>query len=549
MRKMKKFLTLALALAMSVTLLAGCGGNGGSASSAEPADSSSTSSAADDSSSAGGTKQVVVGINADYTTFDPAYSYEKSARMIQPVVYDTLVQFDRTETGKINPSLAESWTISDDKLTYVFKLREDVVASTGKTLNAADVVFCFDRLKNLKGNPSFLADPIEKVEATGDFEVTLTLNTVTPSILAVLTEGAFGIYDSEVAQQNGATGDPTTDTAQAFFDGQSIGSGPFILTSYTPNAELVIEKNPNYRGEAPKLDRVVFRHMNDASMQLMSLQKGDIDFAFDLTAAQLETLNDPNIVVNTYPTLDIFMLQLNMDPAIGGPLAVKEVRQAIAYALDYDGLCAIAGNDAKVPYNIIPNGFAGYLGESPIKRDLDKAKELLAQAGYADGFAFECGVIPDMATDGVSFMDCAVKMQADLAEVGITMNIQPDEVSVYLEKLRGGQYQSSVGMWGPDYVDPATQLSFLPGQNVGMRSNWTAEMAPELAELGSRAAVEIDDAARVKLFEEIQTLYNEVAGPNLVYLQPNRALAASTRVKDVYYTPSNMLDFSVMDVQ
>lgn len=539
----KKVIVFVMSLVLCVALL-GCGGGAGTPS-ASPSDSTSPDAS---TPAPAGEKQVVVGINADYTTFDPAHVYEKSAHMIMHSLYETLVQFDPETMTEIVPGLAESWTISDDKLTYVFELKQDAVASTGKTLNAEDAAFCMMRTKTLLGNPSFLADPIENVEATGEYELTITLNAVTPSILSVLTEAAFSVYDSDVAKENGATGDPETDTAQAFFDSTSIGSGAFVLTSYTPNSELIMTKNETYTGMPANLDKVIFKQVNDSSMQLMSLQNGDIDFAFDMTSDQIATLNADNVVVETYPTLDVFTFQMNVDDTIGGPLANEDVRRAIYYAIDYTGLCALAGNDATTPYNIIPNGFAGYLGTSEITRDVDKAKELLADAGYADGFSIDCGVIPDMAPDGVSFMDCAVKLQSDLAEVGIDMNIQSDEVSVYLEKLRSGQYQSAVGMWGPDYLDPASQLAFLPGETVGLRSNWTAEMSPELADLCAQAKVEVDENARVDLFEQIQTKYTEAAGPILVYLQPNRALAMSTHLTNVVYTPSYMLDFNVMDV-
>jgi len=536
---LKRISALTLVLIMCTALFAGCGSK----------ETTSSPSASPAESAAPVEKTVVAGINADYTTFDPANVYEKSAHMIMHSLYETLVQFDADTQTKIVPGAAESWTISEDKLTYTFKLREDIVASTGKPLNATDAAFAILRTKNLKGNPSFLADPIKDAVATGDYELTITLNEVTPSILAVLTESAFSLYDSDVAKANGATGDPTTDTAQAYFDKTSIGSGAFVLTSYTPNAELIMTKSPTYTGTAAKLDKVIFKHMNDSSMQLISLQKGDIDFAFDLTSDQITTLSQNNVVVNTYPTLDVFTFQMNVDKTIGGPLANEDVRKAIYYAVDYDGLCQLAGNDATTPYNIIPDGFAGYLGVSEIKRDLEKAKQLLTDAGYPDGFTIQCGVIPEMAPDGVSFMDCAVKIQADLAEVGIKLEIQSDEVSVYLEKLRGGQYQSCVGMWGPDYLDPASQLAFLPGETVGLRSNWTAEMSPELAELCAQAKVEVDTDARAEIFKQIQQKYTETAGPILIYLQPNRALAMSTRVTDVVYTPSYMLDFNLMDVQ
>ncbi|NLZ93693.1 MAG: ABC transporter substrate-binding protein [Firmicutes bacterium] len=530
---MKKVLALLLAVAM-VFVLAACGGGAGEK---DPGEKNT------------GEKQVVVGINADYSTFDPAQAYEKSSRMILHEVYQTLFRFSAEDDSVIEKDLAADYTISEDGLTYVITMRQDAKAVTGKVLDAHDAEFCIKRLINLKGNPSFLADPIASVEATGDFELTIKLKQPTPAILAILCDSAFSVYDSDVAQENGATLDPATDSAQAFFDNNSIGSGPYTLVSYTPNAEAVMEKSETYVGTPAKIDRVVFKHINDSSMQLMSLQKGDIDFAFDLTASQLETLADENIIVRNYPTQDIFFLHMNVDETIGGPLANPDVRRAIAYAIDYEGLRELAGNDPSTPMNILPSGFPGYAGESKITRDLDKAKSYLEKAGYPDGFSFDCGAIPDMATDGIAFMDCAVKIQSDLKDVGITMNIQSDEVSVYLEKLRSAQYQANIGMWGPDYLDPASQLAFMPGETVGLRSNWTVEMAPELAELTAQAKVETDPEKRAEIFEQIQIMYSEIPGPVIVFVQPNRALAMSKRVQNVHYSSAYMLISHLMDVE
>ncbi|MDL2219168.1 ABC transporter substrate-binding protein [Ruminococcaceae bacterium OttesenSCG-928-O06] len=538
---MKKLLTLMLAALLVFSFVACGGGNGGTSGATSGSDASG--------SDAGGETQVVLGLVADYFTFDPAYVYEKTAHMIMPVLYDTLVKFDENATGGIAPNFASEWTISDDNLTYVFTLREDVVATTGKTLNAADVEFCLNRMINLGDNPSELAKDVESVVATGDFEVTLTLKEVSPAILSKMAETAFGVYDSEAAQENGATGDAATDTAQSFFDGQSIGSGPYILDSFVPNEQLVLKKNPNYWGTPANVDTIILKHINDPSMQMMSLERGDIDIAFDLTAVQIESLDESNVSVYTFPTLDIFFFSMNMDPTVGGPFADQKVREAVYYALDYEGLCEIAGNGAKTPYNIIQNGFAGYLGESPITRDLDKARELLAEAGYADGFTFECGVIPDMAPSGVAFMDCAVKIKADLEEIGLVMEIAPDEVSIYLDKMRGAQYQTCRNMWGPDYADPDNQLSFMPGQNSGLRNSWTTDMAPELAELCTQAQQETDPEAREALFEEIQRQYTEAAGPALVFLQVYRALPCSTRLANVEYTATQMVNLAALSVQ
>lgn len=146
-------------------------------------------------------------------------------------------------------------------------------------------------------------------------------------------------------------------------------------------------------------------------------------------------------------------------------------------------------------------------------------------------------------------MMCAEKIQADLAEAGITMNILPQEASVYLESYRDGTQQAVVSQWGPDYYDSNNQLSFLPGGTTGLRAGWTEDMNPELAELGAQAASETDDAVRSDLLLEIQEKMEENHdSPFIVFLQAGRTLAANNRVQNIVVSPAYVLDFPALEV-
>lgn len=543
--KMKKLVAAGLALMLALGLTA-CGGKG-----IEKAGSSSgsTESASETGTTSSGSSKIVVGQSMGYTTLDPAHSYEWDGEMVLHSTYNTLVTTDPADESQILPCVASEWTISDDNLTYVFQLNQGIKFTTGKELTAEDVVYCLNRMKGVQGNPSFLLDTVESVEATGDYEVTMTLNEVNPAILSILTRGSCGIYDSEVAKENGGTCD-ANDTFQSWVDSNpSIGSGAYQVTSYTSGSEVILDKFADASLKTANIDRVIIRNIADANTQQMELEAGDIDFALDLTADQTAVLDGTDgIQLINGKTYDIFFLMLNASEEYGKELADPKVREAIRYAIDYDGLCTLAGNGAFVPDGIIPSGFLGYKGESTISRDVDKAKELLKEAGYENGFSFDCGVIPDMAPDGVSFMMCAEKIQSDLSEVGITMNILSQEVSVYLEGYRDGTQQAVISQWGPDYYDSNNQLAFMPGNTVGLRAGWTEDMAPELAELGRQAAVETDDSTREQLLLQIQDKMDEEVSPYIVYLQAGRTLAASSRVQNIQLSPAYVLDFATLEL-
>ncbi len=544
----------ALALAVMMLLLAACGGQGiQKSSTAAPASSAEAPAASAEAPAseepAPETPDVlVIGQSMTYSTLDPAHCYESESEMILHNTYNTLLVPKVGDDSVLEPCVATDWTISDDGLVYVFNLKPGIRFTTGKELTAEDAAYCLNRLKGVKGNPSFLLDTMETAEATGDYELTVTLNQVNPAILSILARGFFGIYDSEVAKANGGTCDES-DTFQAWADANpSIGSGAYQVTSYTSESEVVMDKYADASLVVGKLNRVIVRDIDDASTQQMELEGKGIDIAMNLTADQTDLLaGRDDIQLIDSNSFDIFFFMMNASEQYGKEFADPKVREAVRYALDYEGLCLLAGNGAKTPMSIIPDGFMGYAGDSTLTRDVDKAKSLLTEAGYPDGFTFTCGVIPGMAPDGVSFMTCAEKIAADLAEVGVTMKIDSQEVSVYLQGYRDGTQQAVVGQWGPDYFDSLNQLAFLPGEMVGLRAGWTADMAPELSALGKKAYVELDDAARADLIKEIQVQMEAQNSPFIVYLQPGRVLAVDTALENVIPSSGYMLDFSVIN--
>ena len=539
---MKRMLAIALA-ALLVFGLTACGGT------IEKAETPAASAATGAAGETVQPKQVVVGVSMAATTMDPAHEYEADAEMVLHSVYPTLVTSDYADESKILPCVASSWVISDDGLTYTFTLNEGIKFTTGKELKASDVAFSLNRLKGATGNPSFLLSTVEDVEATGDYEVVITLSEPNPALLNILTRASAGLYDAEAAQANGATCD-TDDAGQSYFDSTSIGCGPYKISSFNSGSELVLVKNPDSYFPAGNVDTYIIRNIADSATQQMELEGGDLDFALDLTADQTALLEDnENVKLVSFNTMDIFFLGLNASEEYGKELANPTVREAIRYAIDYPGLCALAGNGAKTPAGIIPEGFLGYAGETTITRDVEKAKQLLTDAGYPDGFSFTMGVIPDMAPDGVSFMTLAQKVQADLAEAGITVNIEPQEVAVYLEGYRDGTQQAVMCQWGPDYNDSNNQLAFLPGNTVGLRLGWTADMDPELAELGAQAAVETDSDKRAELFAEIQKQMDEKNAPPVVLLQAGKTWAVSSRLTNLTVSPAFGFDFVSLDVQ
>jgi len=509
----KSILVLALVLLAALALTA-CGG---STPTPPPADNSgaatSQPAAQTTTSSSGGEKQLIVAVDPDYESFDPAIAYEVYGQLVLHACYTNLYEFDKTLDNLVLVAATDA-KVSDDGLQYTFTLRKDMVFASGNPVTSADVKWSVERSKNIGGNGAFMEDGITAVETPDDYTVIFKLSAPDPSFPTKLTYNIFSIIDSKEAMQHGATNAAdaaTTDTAKTWFDSNSAGSGPYCLESYTPKVEVVLVKNTNYWGPEPYYDKITIKSIPDANTQVMMLQRGDIDIALNVDPEQAKTLvNTPGIAVKYAQSLTMSFLLMNRDPAIGGPVADPKVQKAIRLALDYVGIQTIAGPGMVTPMAPFPVGLPGSLPPRDVShyQDVDAAKALMAEAGYADGFSTDF-YVPTSIVSGVDLVTLAQKIQSDLKAIGITTNIIPEDVLVSLETYRTGKQPLGLWYWNPDYPDNNSQLAFLPGQTVGLRANWTADMDPELAALGDKAAVETNAAARDDLFAQIQNMMSE----------------------------------------
>jgi peptide/nickel transport system substrate-binding protein len=494
-------------------------------------------------------KVLVIGHAEATDSLDPARGYNQTTSIVLRATYQNLIQFPDQDASEIIPMLATEWSVSDDLLTYTFKLRDDAVFASGNPLTAADVVFSLLRVKNVQGNPSFLVDNLASATVVDDHTVAVTLKNVDLSFVARLAFSAFSIVDSKVVMDNGGTDAEdasTTDTAEAYLNGTSAGSGPYMLDHWDPQVETVLVRNPHYSGTAPYFDRVIITNISEAATQKISLEGGDIDLALDLTADQVNALeSNPDIGVFRGPANIHHFLLMNRDPAIGGPVSDPAVELAIRYALDYDGYLALWGG--VQPGSDLAVGVAGALGpDQALKRDLDKARQLLAEAGYPDGFEITLDY-PDFTYQGVNMNTNAQKIQADLAEVGIKVTLRPAEVQVALEAYRSGTQGFAYWFWGPDFQDPADYLAFLPGGNVATtRAHWTPEDAdPAMLALIDQAKVETDQATRVDLYVQLQKMAQQ-DGAFAPFNQPGIQTPFRSDIQGYVWHPTWILDVGLL---
>lgn len=532
---MKRTLSLLLTAAMLLALLAGCGG--GTKGNVQ----GNVQGNAGDGETA---KTIVIGGQSDLITLDPGHMYEPYANMIAYAAYDMLYRVKSGTLGTPEPSVATEYTVDETGTVYTFKLREDVVFASGNPLTAKDVVWSVNRVLNMKESNAYTNIKIvEKVEAPDDYTVVFTLTQPDASFLVKLTSNAYCILDSELVKQHGGS-DAGGDTAQEWLDTTSAGSGPYIIDSWTPQEQLVLKKNPNYWGESSNIDTIIFREMTSVDAQITALQNGDVDIILGLnseTAKQVEGME--NVTFTTGETAMMTFLVMSRDASLSPEMSNPLVQKAVRLALDYEGYLTLGGEGCLVPLNFVQDGFSGGMERdlSTQGRDLEQAKALMAEAGYPDGFTVTL-TCANNNSEGLQWTTIAQKVAQDLAEIGITVNIETLETTMVYEKMRQGTMPFYVMFWSPDYYDINNQIdAFLPGTGdtgtaYGNRTKWerTADNE-ELWTLGDQVKVETDETKRAELSQQLQELFEE-DNPFAFLLQHPKTYAYRTdRLEDVTY--------------
>jgi peptide/nickel transport system substrate-binding protein len=495
---------------------------------------------------------LVAGFSFDIKTLDPGRQLENGSSNVGHATYDSLVTFEGEDLTTPKPSLATAWKVSPDGKSYTFTLRRNVRFASGNPLTSADVKWSFDRVRYIKGNAAFLMDGVEDVLAPDPSTVVIKLDAPRPSILPILSSPVLGAVDSKLVMQNGGDASPDAkekDKAEGYLNAHSAGSGPYAIESHTPNQEIVLVKNPTYWRGAPPLSRIVIRNIQEPATEELLLKKGDLEIAWGIGPDEARSLrNAPGVTVKTTPALNLLYVIMNNNPQVGGPFSNPKVQQAVRYAIDYNGILALAGPGSVRLEGVIPTNLPGALPSSgAIKTDLEKARQLLKEANVGDvkgQLSFSTGRV----FYGVQFGIVAEKVQADLAKVGIQLALDGLPSSVALQKYRDAKNQLGVWAWAADYPDVSDYLVFVPGRTVAKRAGWPADASPqaqELAQLAAKAETEVDNAKRVALYQQVNRKIAEI-GPFAPLFQPVAPYAFRSNLRGVSLASTWFVDYAAV---
>jgi len=482
----------------------------------------------------GGT--LVLGVDiSDSITFDPAREAQYTAPLTMRAVYESLVTMSPGDYLNVKPALAKSWEHTPDGKGWRFHLT-DAKFNSGNPVTAQDVKWTFDRLINLKDQPSQYVTNVSAVNVVDAKTVDVVLNDPTLPILTILSGVNFGITEQKALEKQGGTAGmdaPSADKATNWLNQHSCGAGAYTLVGWTRGAQILMTRNPHYFRGAAHFEHVIVRHMGDSATQLLAIKRGDIGAAFNLIPEQIATLaNDKQVRVEGLRSLDYVYMALTNEPEYNKALAVKEARQAIACAIDYDGIINhLLGGKAMRCASFIPIGLYGSTAETTKQigwhQDLDRAKQLLQKAGFPNGFEFKISY-GDAAVSGLSYAVLAQKLQSDLARVGIKVMLDPiDQVNLRTQYTTGHSQGGVLTFWNPSGVE-TDQWASASVLRVAKRIHWTPD--PALKQLVLKAAAEQDTAKRTALYVDYEKALIDQASL-LILFQPIYQFAVRNTLK------------------
>ncbi len=492
---------------------------------------------------------LVIAMNiSDLVSLDPAVAQESTNQFIHANVYDTLVTYEAPNYDKPIGLLADSWEVTPDAKTYTFHLKKGITFASGNPVTANDVVFSWLRGKYIKVNSFFPF--IDNVTAPDESTVIATLTAPAADFLPMISSPAFGITDSKVLIEHGGMdteGADTKDTAKQWLDQNSAGSAAYILTKWAQKSEVDLVANPKWRGGKLYFDRVVIKDAEDPTAMLQMVQTGDADLAWNVSIDLVDQAKaDPNLNVVVNQTLDTLYLAMTskcsteVSPATAAILCKKEVRQAIAYALDYNGLInAVLNGYAVHSPAILPIGMSYIDPAKAPTLDVAKAKQLLAQAGYPNGATIDFTYNSNAQADTI-----AAKIKSDLAALGITVNLKPLEQTVYLTQMRAQQLPIGFGGWTPDYLDPTLWTDNYSCIESGIAHRMWYDNKAACA-LSAQIKAETDPTKRHAEIAQLQQIWLDDM-PFLNLYQPQNITVMSKNLKGFVYHPSRWIDLSLL---
>lgn len=469
-------------------------------------------------------KTLVVAIYSNPGDLDPSSSVEQLGNIILLATYEGLVRVKAEDINDVRPALAESWEHNADYTTWTFHLRKDAKFHDGTPLDAEAVKFSFKRLITIEQGMSyilgsFISDPDKEINVVDPYTIEFKFENPTPLLIKALSSGygSYVINPKAVAEH-----EKDGDQAHAWLNTNIAGSGPYEMTEYTPNQQIVLTRNQAWWGWDDKFhfDKIILKVVPERSTRRSLIETGDVDATFNLSPEDWDALKqNKDVVVDLPPGLSISYVTLGSN----GYLKDPRVRQALNYAFDYDGFIGGMWKSYAIrSYSILPGGMqCSDPDVFKYKTDLEKAKALLTEAGVPmDGSVTWLY----WAEEGGGDMGAGLILQSQLQKLGINLKVEEHDsatVSGMFYSDNTGPERPDMFRWGwwPDYNDPTdeawvtihTDAAGSHGGNGGFYSN------KEVDKLLDEGAATADETKLCEIYKQIQNITTE-QDPPWIYL-------------------------------
>lgn len=525
--KKRRLLAGLLSIALCVTTI-GCGST-----SNNTLDTTGEGKKAEKQMSTSGETSITIATNKDLKDYRPWGGANDMLLYFQ--VYDTLVSID--SEGKYVPMLAESWEMADDGMSFTFKLREGVLFQNGNTMTADDVVFSINAALE-SGKVTTYSYGMDHMEVVDEYTVKLVMAEPYPEVLGELALTFFSIVDKSVAEK--------LDPAQwSLEEITGAGCGAYILSEVESGSHMTLTAFEDYWGGAPEIDTVIMQIITDESTAVVALETGDVDFCYNITKFNYDKLIQlDSISTGEQECRQLVYVPVNVsEQNNNSPIQDKKVRQAINYALDREALNIIFSDGfGTITSNGNLPGEIGYNEDTQVRRDLEKAKQLIAESGYPDG----CTLTMLICTAFNSgFKSITEVIQAELAEIGITLEVIDQPMASFFDSLRTMDYGDFTlltmeGQW----PDPFYFYGALVRSPKYSSLNYSGNENPELDDLIRKLRTLTDDKEKQAGADQLMDIYyDECTLLTLMFASP-RKIAWNAQLEGVELNAQGYYDIA-----
>ncbi len=494
-------------------------------------------------------KTLVIAIGADQTGLDPQTVENNESGFIMSTIYDSIVNY-KPGSSVPGPGLAESWTVSPDGKVYAFKLRRGVAFHDGTPMNAHTVAEDVDRAINPQ-NPCYVLarkgvdtyddftfgtvkdGSVVKMDVVDDYTLRFTLPKPNAPFLSSLAMIWQGIVSPAATKQYNC------DAGQ-----HPVGTGPFKFVEAVRNDHITVEANPSYWGGRPKVDRIIFQVVPESATRMLKLERNEVQILADVPPSDYARVTG-NSALKLYSQAGLTILYVAMTTNVA-PFTDKRVRQAMNYAVDKDAINKGLYGGATTASQGMPPVLWGYnKAVTPYPYDVEKARALLKEAGFPNGFSTEMMVYANpRGYNPVGGAKLGEAVQGYLAKVGITIKITQYEWGAYLDRFRHQPWEGfGIAGWSGDNGDPDNFLGDLfewdTANNKPRLNNYTRHHNPEFDRLLQQGRQVTDQTKRAQIYMEANRILHDDA-PGIFINHTNQVRAARASVRGFILNPLQM---------